>query len=169
MYTENFKRWAGIDDTGLSGTPWGILAIKLIDGSDISQDRAMEAVVLHCLKQGESRPLAQLFQLGISPSPPLLKHIGVMLAPDGIPEDTLQKHCTFGLKVCEISQAKSKRPRSRTDKKHPFVQLQEELIRENVAIINEEGSCYEAAIEELAQLEGLKKETVRSSVRHRKE
>jgi hypothetical protein len=164
MYDENFKLWAGINDEGLPETPWGIMATDLINNTDISQDRARETVILYCLKQGETRPLAQLFQLKISSSPALLHYVGVMMAPEEIPEKTLREHFPFGLKVCTIDEAKNKRPRSRTDEKHPFVQLRDNIIALRVKEINE-GGGYDAAIAELAMLEGLDKETIRSATR----
>lgn len=167
MYDENFRNWAGINDEGLPETPWGIMAIELINETDIPHGRAINTVVLYCLKQGETLPLAQLLQLQITPSQALMHYVGVMLAPEAVSEEILHEHFPFGLTVCDIDKAKSKRPRSRTGEKHPFVQLRDNLIRMNVEAMNE-GGGYDAAIAELALLEGLGEETIRSASRHLK-
>ncbi len=164
MYDENFKLWAGINDEGAPESPWGILAIDLINEKNIHHDLARDTVILYCLKQGETSPLAQLFQLQITPSKALMHYVGVMMAPEGASEKTLSEHFPFGLKICAINDAKSKRPRSRTGEKHPFIQLRDDLLAIKVKAMNE-GSGYEAAIEELAMLEGLDKETIRSATR----
>jgi hypothetical protein len=168
MYDENFKLWAGINDEGVPEAPWGILAIDLMNEEKINHDLARDTVIMHCLKQGEIQPLAKLFQLRITPSPNLLRYVGLMMAPDEVPEEILHKQVPFGLTVCTIEKAKSKRLRSKTSgEKHIFIKLRDSLIKGNVDAMNE-GSGYEAAIEELAMLEGLDKETIRSATRKKK-
>lgn len=164
MYDENFKLWAGINDEGIPETPWGIMAVELINETGTSHDKSRDTVILHCLKHGETLPLAKLFQLQITPLPAIMNYVGVMMAPEEVPEKTLLEHFPFGLKVCDINDAKSKRPRSRTGEKHIFHQLRDRLIKLNVDAINE-GGGYDSAIAELAELEGLDKETIRSATR----
>ena len=165
MYDENFQKWARINTEGIPETPWGILAVDLINKKNIDHDLARETVIISCLMEGESLPLAELFHFGISPSFALLKYIGAMMAHEVIPEKALPKYLPFGLKICNIKDAKSRRPRSKTSgEKHPFIKLRDSLIRENVDAMNE-GGGYDAAIAELADLEGLDKETIRSATR----
>ena len=168
MYDDNFKLWAGINDEGVPESPWGILAIDLINEKNIHHDLARDTAIMLCLKRGEARPLAKLFQLQIIPAPNLLRYVGFMIAPDEVPHDVLHENFSFGLKICAIDDAKSKRPRSKAKGvKHPDLQLRESLLKGNVDAMNE-GSGYDAAIEELAKLDGLDKETIRSATRKKK-
>jgi hypothetical protein len=165
MYDENFKLWAGINDEGIPETPWGILTVELINEKSIHHDLARDTAIIIYLKQGEARPLAKLFQLQITPAPNLLRYVGFMIAPDEVPHDVLHENFSFGLKICAIDDAKSKRPKSKVKGvKHPDHRLRDSLIKGNVDAMNE-GSGYDAAIEELAMLEGLDKETIRSATR----
>ena len=168
MYDENFKNWAGINDEGVPESPWGILAIDLINEKNIHHDLARDTAIILCLKQGEARPLAKLFQLQITPAPNLLSYVGFMIAPDEVPHDVLHENFSFGLKICAIDDAKSKRPRTKVKGvNHPDLQLRDFLINGNIDAKNE-GSGYDAAVEELAMLEGLNKETIRSATRKKK-
>jgi hypothetical protein len=168
MYDENFKNWAGINEEGVPETPWGIEAIGLIQQEDIPHDIAREVIIILYLKEGEARPLAQLFHQRITPSPGLMSYVAVMLAPEVVSKETLCEQYPFGLTTCNIEKAKIKRPRSKIKGlKHRFLRVSDNLARLNVKAKNE-GSGYDAAIEELAMLEGLEKETIRSATRKKK-
>ena len=119
----------------------------------ISEEEAMGLVIVRYLKAGDTRALAWWLYNGHCPSPIVLKYIACMLQP-GKP---VLKHLPFELAT------KSLAPKRGRPKKGPEPNLRDWLIFKNVyELIKDMGDgSYDAAIKQIAELEGLNEHVVK--------
>ena len=133
--------------------PWLIEVDLLKKAGHEFESRVEDLVILKYLMAGDTRVLAWFLLDGYTPSPGMLKFIGQMLEPGSQPTD----------KVPFELVAKSRTPERGRPPKGPEQELRDLLIYSRVTeLIERDGpGSYEAAIDEVASLDGLERSTVR--------
>ena len=81
MDDESFRLWAEIDEAGTPGNPWGLLAYEYHHGTGSPISDCVDRLVVHYLRSGIVHPLTALLELGLAPSPKVLKFLAQMLEP----------------------------------------------------------------------------------------
>ena len=81
MDDKSFRLWAETDEAGTPGNPWGILACEYHHGTGSPIGDCVDLVIVHYLRSGVVHPLTAIFELGLAPSPRVLKFLARMLEP----------------------------------------------------------------------------------------
>ena len=138
------------DPEKIPDQPWTIEADMIGTIRKIPKNESFDLVIVRYLIAGDTRPLAWWLYEGHCPSSTTLKYIAYMLEPDNdnIPYKLITK---------------SRTPKRGRPPKGPEQKLRDWLIYKCVSELVEEygPSSYEAAIDEVTSLEGLKRPTVK--------
>ena len=116
----------------LKDTPWGQEAEHANKTHGWPINSCRDAVILHYLIAGDTRPLAALLTLGRAPGPAVLRYLSAMLQPADGTEDKVP----FRLNVKDRLGRKGRR-------RDPEIAWRNFLLSENVERKMEEGEKYE--------------------------
>ena len=133
---------------------WTIEAEMVSSVRDIPRAEAIDLVIVRYLRFGDTRALAWWLDEGHTPSPATLKYIACMLQP-GSGASTK----SFPYELI----AKSRTPKRGRPTKRPEENLRDWLIYKNVKHFMDKAgpSSYDAAIRDIATLQGLNQAVVK--------